>query len=78
MTHPTEEQPLILRATDREQVRVYASTYRGKTKLHLRKFWLDPKEEAWKPSREGIALSKEELDQLMPVFQVALEGNVLS
>jgi len=78
MDHPTETAPLILRATEREQVRLYLSTYRGKTRLHLRKFWLDAKDDTWKPSREGVALSQEELTTILPVLQGVQQGAVLS
>jgi len=78
MTLPSEETPLILRATEREQVRLYPSSYRGKTRLHLRKFWLDAKDNTWKPSREGIALTQAELVVLMPVLQEIQRGGILT
>ncbi|WP_287127656.1 transcriptional coactivator p15/PC4 family protein [Candidatus Cyanaurora vandensis] len=78
MTHPTETAPLILRESAREQIRLYVSAYRGKTRLHLRTFWWDSKEETWKPSREGISLSQAELAALLPVLQGVQQEGVLS
>jgi Transcriptional Coactivator p15 (PC4) len=78
MTYPTEENPLILRKTEKEEIRVYTSTYKGKTRAHMRKYWLDPKEDAWKPSREGIALSAGELPEALKALQAIHIAGVLN
>lgn len=78
MSYPTEENPLVLRKTDKDEIRVYASTYKGKTRVHLRKFWFDPKEEALKPSREGVALNREELVEALKALDAIQKAEVLS
>ncbi len=78
MSHPTEESPLVLREARGEQIRLYVSAYKGKTRLHLRKFWLDEKDEVWKPSREGVSLNQEELTALLPMLQTIQGSQVLS
>ncbi|MGA7954087.1 MAG: hypothetical protein WCA07_11275 [Gloeobacterales cyanobacterium] len=35
----------------------------------MRKYWLGPKEDTWKPSREGFALSAEELPEALKALQ---------
>ncbi len=77
MTYPTEETPLILRKTEKEEIRVYISTYKGKTCAHVRKYWLDLKEDTWKPSREGVALT-EELPEALKALQAIQIAGVLN
>jgi hypothetical protein len=78
MTYPTEENPLILRKTEKEEIRVYTSTYKGKTRAHMRKYWLDAKEDTWKPSREGVSLSAEELPEALKALQAIHTAGVLN
>jgi hypothetical protein len=77
MTYPKEDQPLVLRKSETEEIRLYTSTYKGKTRAHIRKFWLDTKEDAWKPSREGVALTAEEARQTVEALKAILEAGVL-
>jgi Transcriptional Coactivator p15 (PC4) len=78
MTYPTEENPLILHKTEKEEIRVYISTYKGKTRAHVRKYWLDLKEDTWKPSREGVALGVEELSEALKALQAIQVAGVLN
>jgi Transcriptional Coactivator p15 (PC4) len=78
MTYPTDDTPLILREARGEQLRMYVSIYKGKSRLHLRKFWFDEKDALWKPSKEGVSLNQEELTVLLPMLQEVKGVNVLS
>jgi hypothetical protein len=78
MTYPSEDQPLVLRKADTEELRLYASTYKGKTRVHIRKFWLDAREDAWKPSREGVSLTADEVPQAVEALNAILSSGALS
>jgi hypothetical protein len=43
----------------------------------MRKYWLDLKEDTWKPSRGGVALSAEELSDALKALQSTQIAGVL-
>ena len=44
----------------------------------MRKYWLDPKQDTWKLSREGIALSPEELPEALKALHAIQIAGVLN
>jgi predicted SpoU family rRNA methylase len=60
----------------KEKIRVSIEEYRGSTFVDLRVYWQDEAGE-WKPSRKGIALSDECIDEVIEALRKAskkLEG----
>jgi hypothetical protein len=41
------------------------SECKGKTKIHIREYYQDKKDNEWKPGKKGIALSIEEFKKLL-------------
>lgn len=52
-------------------IRVYSQTYRGKTKVHVRRLWYPPDSLAPVPTRIGFALDEEHFREVMAGMMAA-------
>ncbi|MBU0516056.1 MAG: transcriptional coactivator p15/PC4 family protein [Proteobacteria bacterium] len=55
----------------REKVRVELSEYRGHDLISIRVWWLDGNSDTWRPSKKGLALSIDQLPELMDALAKA-------
>lgn len=56
-----------------EEIRVTVEEFNGRTRVNVRTFWQDDFGD-WKPGKQGIALTPDQLRALMPALVMADEA----
>jgi hypothetical protein len=67
----SEQKPDVIAKNARERINVYAAEFAGHPLIHVRTYYHDADDGAWKPTPKGVAISPDSIPRLIEALESA-------